>query len=329
MCNKLVSIVIPTFNNAGVVGQTIESLQAQKYPNWEALFVDDGSSDSTIDIIKSYRFLDFRINIIKRDELPKGGSHCRNIGINNAKGDYLILLDSDDILTPNCIKKRVEEMNNSKYDFIVNRMVTFKDSLILGKNVGDKTIKKPLYAFAGGHAVWQITQPIYRMDFIRKLGGLDLDFLRLQDIEFELRATALSEGNFLLKLNTPEVDCYYRLSNSNITASKYLLTLEQYDKFANLVYKLREVGHLKSDCLFRKSLLCLVLSSYMVGAVPKIYDKSISIDFNNVFRTHDVKTDLHGTERIVLSFIDSLKRWPSLLYRVSWFVRRVIMFVYM
>lgn len=329
MNTKIVSIVIPTFNNASVIDQTIESLQAQSYTNWEALFIDDGSTDSTIEIIENYRRQDNRINILKRTDPPKGGSHCRNIGIKNAKGDYLILLDGDDILSPYCLQKRIEEIENSKYDFIVNRMVTFKDDVILGKNVGDKTIKKPLYAFAGGHAVWQISQPIYRMDFIRKLGGLDQSFLRLQDIEFQLRAIALSDGNFLLKLNDPQIDCYYRLSNSHVTTSKYLLALNHHDKFATLVYKLRKDGYLKDNRLFRKSLLCLILSSYMAGAAARIYDKSIIIDFNKVFINHNIKVDLHWSDHIILSTVEKFKKWPTILFRTSWLFRHLIMFIYM
>lgn len=329
MSDKLVSIVIPTYNNANVIGQTLDSLISQEYSKWEAICVDDGSSDTTTEIIEDYVQKDSRIKIIKRTELPKGGSHCRNIGIKNAFGDYLILLDGDDILSPDCLKRRVLDMDSSSYEFIVYRMVTFEDGKVIGKNVGDKTIRKPLYAFASAHAVWQISQPIYRIDFIRKLGGLDIEFLRMQDIEFELRAVALSKDKYRLKLDNPSPNCFYRLSNKAVTSTKYKLTLSQYDRFANLVYNLRQNGLLPNDNLFRKSLLCLILGSYLVGLTPKLYDKSIDIDLTETFKTHNIKEDLHWFERTILSLVDLFQKRPKLYFKISWFVRRAIMYIYM
>lgn len=329
MTDKLVSIVIPTFNNANVIGQTLDSLESQIYTNWEAICVDDGSSDSTTEVIEKYTQKDSRIRLLRRTELPKGGSHCRNIGIQNAIGEYLILLDGDDMLSQECLKDRVEDMNNSSYDFIVYRMVTYRDGKIVGKNVGDKTIRKPLYAFASAHAVWQITQPIYRIDFIRKLGGLDIGFLRMQDIEFELRAVALSCENYKSNLDSSNPDCYYRLSNKATTSEKYKLTLSQYDRFANLVYKLKDNGLLPNNRLFRKSLLCLILGSYLVGLTSKLYDNSIDIDLNDAFKSHDIKKDLHWPERTMLNFVNLFSKYPKLHFKAAWFVRRVIMYVYM
>lgn len=329
MDDKLVSIVIPSFNNSNVIGETLESLINQSYKNWEAICVDDGSTDTTVEIIDHYIKQDKRIKLVKRQKLPKGGSHCRNIGIENATGEYLILLDGDDILLPDCLKRRVTEMNDSSYDFIVYRMITFKDGKVIGRNVGDKTISKFIYAFASAHAVWQITQPIYRMDFVRKLGGLDLNFLRMQDIEFELRAVAQSKGNFCINLDDITPDCYYRLSDKITTAAKYELTLSQYDRFTNLVYTLKNKGMFENDSLYRKSLLCLLLGSYLVGLTPQLYDNKLKIDISNTFKAHNPKNDLHLFERLILSTVNLFKKWPQVHFKISWFARRAIMYIYM
>ena len=91
----LVSVIIPTWNRAGLIHRTIDSVMAQTYPNWEVIIVDDGSSDNTDAIISSYAEKDSRIRYVYQPNT--GVAAARNLGISMAKGDYLAFLDSDDI----------------------------------------------------------------------------------------------------------------------------------------------------------------------------------------------------------------------------------------
>lgn len=107
MKNKVsVSIISPVYNRAEIIIDTINSIQNQTYTFWEFIIVDDGSTDCTIDVIKEFSQSDERILLIERDRLPKGAPTCRNIGYENASGDYIIFLDSDDILFPDALKNR-------------------------------------------------------------------------------------------------------------------------------------------------------------------------------------------------------------------------------
>lgn len=94
--NNLFSIVIPTFNRAYCINKTIESVQQQTYPNWELLIIDDGSTDNTKEVIKKIK--DLKVKYYK----TKHGNACmaRNTGLENAKGDFITYLDSDDYLYP-------------------------------------------------------------------------------------------------------------------------------------------------------------------------------------------------------------------------------------
>jgi len=112
--NPLVSIIIPTYNRAHLIGETLDSLLAQTYTNWECIIVDDGSIDSTAEIVNEYLIKDNRFLFIKRAKTRiKGASTCRNIGLEHANGEYIQFLDSDDLITPN---KILEQINLLKYN---------------------------------------------------------------------------------------------------------------------------------------------------------------------------------------------------------------------
>ena len=94
-----VSIITPTFNSERFIAETILSVQAQTYQDWEMLIVDDGSTDKTLEIISSFQENDSRIKIFK-NETNRGSAYSRNIALQNAKGKWIAFLDSDDIWHP-------------------------------------------------------------------------------------------------------------------------------------------------------------------------------------------------------------------------------------
>lgn len=91
------SIVIPTYNCADFIVETVEMVKGQSFGDWELVMVDDGSMDQTWEILKGLADTDFRIKIDQRPEArSKGPSACRNIGVESAMGLYIAFLDADD-----------------------------------------------------------------------------------------------------------------------------------------------------------------------------------------------------------------------------------------
>lgn len=105
MKSGLVSIITPCYNGAKYIGETIDSVLSQTYPHWEMLIVNDGSKDNSADIISDYESKDNRIRLIQQ---PNGGSAAaRNNGLRQAKGQYICLLDGDDIWLPKFLENQI------------------------------------------------------------------------------------------------------------------------------------------------------------------------------------------------------------------------------
>ncbi len=100
-----VSIIIPCYNIAEHLSKCIESVLAQTYPDFELLLVNDGSTDNTLKIIEAFAEKDMRIKVFTHEN--KGVSYTRNVGIENAKGEYLMFIDGDDYVKDDYIEKLV------------------------------------------------------------------------------------------------------------------------------------------------------------------------------------------------------------------------------
>ena len=140
--DALISIITPSYNTAKFIGETIESVQAQTYTNWEMIIVDDYSSDNTDDVVKKY-LSDKRIIYIKNDK-NVGAAISRNIALRVAKGRWIAFLDSDDIWSINKLSKQINFMKkNSCYFSYTNYEEIDETGRSLGVKVtGPKRITK-------------------------------------------------------------------------------------------------------------------------------------------------------------------------------------------
>jgi glycosyltransferase involved in cell wall biosynthesis len=100
-----ISIVMPTYNRAGFILETIESIRQQTYTNWELIIIDDGSEDNTEEIIKQVD--DCRIQFYKAGKVGIG-IKLKNVGIKRASGEFIAFMDSDDLWMPEKLSKQLE-----------------------------------------------------------------------------------------------------------------------------------------------------------------------------------------------------------------------------
>ena len=114
MNEELVSIVMPNYNGAAFISETVGSVLAQTYKNWELLFVDDCSTDSALDIIS--KFDDPRIRVLK-NEKNSGAAASRNHALREAQGKWIAFLDADDLWYPDKLDKQIKFMSENGYHF--------------------------------------------------------------------------------------------------------------------------------------------------------------------------------------------------------------------
>lgn len=206
----LVSIIIPSYNRGTLISQTLESVLNQTYPHWEAIVVDDGSTDNTLDIVNAWVEKNNRIKLFKRDREPKGAPTCRNIGLQKSSGKFVIYLDSDDLIAPHCLMHRVEcYIQNTSPDFLVFPILLF-DREIHDTNVlwNIDTQESDLYRFLRTDALWQTTGPIYKKSALLRVGGFREDLPFWQDFDIHLRCLLL--GLQYTKFMSVKPDVYHR-----------------------------------------------------------------------------------------------------------------------
>lgn len=150
--NNLISVIIPCYKQAHYLQECIASLQAQSYPNWEAIIVNDGSPDNTAIIAKELCAIDERVHYFEK---PNGGlSSARNSGLKIANGNWIQFLDADDLLLPEKFSAHLELLKGMSEHSITYTNVLFGrcdkpheqiDGWTLGNNL---KLETPLYDFA-------------------------------------------------------------------------------------------------------------------------------------------------------------------------------------
>ena len=124
---KLISIIVPVYNAEKTIKKCIDSILAQTYEAFELILINDGSKDNSLNILKEYEALDERILVVTQEN--SGVSVTRNKGINEAKGDYIVFVDSDDYIKENALEILVNEIeSNDKLDIVISGFCIIKDN---------------------------------------------------------------------------------------------------------------------------------------------------------------------------------------------------------
>ena len=234
------TIIIPHFNRVELLRETLDSVYAQTYSNWEVIVVDDQSDPDQWGAIQPYTDAG-RVRVMQRETAPKGPSHCRNIGLENAHGDYVIFLDSDDLLAPWCLEERIRWMQgNTEYGFLVFSALFFEnkpgDMPTLWNQLSNE--RSDLDRFLYSDPVWCVSSPMWRKSTLVELGGFNEQVLYGDDAELHIRG--ILAGMEYLKTDAP-ADCFIRARSSDkLTSSNNREALESRLIFLSRVRQLLE-----------------------------------------------------------------------------------------
>ncbi|PIB30141.1 hypothetical protein BFP78_13865 [Gaetbulibacter sp. 5U11] len=216
MNKPLVSIIVPTYNKVLLAIETLESIAAQTYKQWECIIVDDGSKIEEYNTILNFTKTDRRFTLYKRpSNKPKGANACRNYGMALSKGDYIQFFDNDDIMLPHCIAGRVEELQASTLDFVVFSMDIFDGNQVYVNS--DQIIvsnwQEALDEFLSERRLpWNLQRVLFKSKLIKGRISFNEELLRFQDGDFNIRVLTTLQPKFKLII---EVDSRYRMPSKN------------------------------------------------------------------------------------------------------------------
>ena len=169
----MISIVIPSFNREHYIAETLQSLIKQTYNDWECIVVDDGSTDDTETVIKRYIDSDSRFHFYKRPSIMlKGANSCRNFGFSKSEGEFIKFLDSDDLLTPDCLEKQVailKSNQNIKVCFSYGRYFNDSTKKLEEFWSRNKEYDDYLYGHITNQIRWQTADPLWRKSFFSEV----------------------------------------------------------------------------------------------------------------------------------------------------------------
>lgn len=215
MIDGLVSIIMPAYNAEKYISESIESVLAQTYKNWELIIIDDCSKDETIDVIKQYQICDNRIKVISL-KCNAGVATARNVGMDLAQGRYVAFLDSDDLWLDVKLEEQIRFMQQNQIYFSFSQYRRFID-----KNKGRiidalpcVDYQKALY----GNPIGCLTVCLDRR-FIRKF------IFSKQRHEDYIAWLNILKNNNICAYGIPKVLALYRVGNSNSLSGNKLKSL--------------------------------------------------------------------------------------------------------
>jgi teichuronic acid biosynthesis glycosyltransferase TuaG len=207
----MISIITPTYNSSKFISESISSVLAQTYTNWELFIIDDCSKDNTVEIIKSFSNSDSRIKLI---ELNKnvGAAEARNEGLKLVKTPYIAFLDSDDIWTPDKLEKQLNFMLEKDIAFSFTSYYRILESRKL-VNIIVAPLKLEYKSYLKNTIIGSLTVMID----ITKTGPFKMQNIRSSH-DMELWCRLLKKG--VIAYGIPIPLAKYRLVNTSNTANK-------------------------------------------------------------------------------------------------------------
>jgi glycosyltransferase involved in cell wall biosynthesis len=245
----MVSVIIPNYNKAQFISQTIISVINQSYENWECIIIDDNSKDNSIEVIEKHIKGDHRFKFYL-NKINKGGSYSRNLGLKNSENKYVLFLDSDDVLASNCLENRINFISeNENLDFVVFPMGTFYNDIGDSKLIWNNFYGNHINRFLKHDLPWHTMMVLWNRNSLNRINGFDDEYVRLQDVELHTRAL-LDGFQYEICFNS-DIDSYFRIDENRISTShrvfleKKIMGVTRYVNDFLKILKIRGVNNIK------------------------------------------------------------------------------------
>lgn len=166
----LVTVVIPAYNAEKYIEETLDSLRAQTLTDWQALIVDDGSTDATAQIAEKASAADARFRLLRQENA--GVSAARNHGLREAQGTYILFLDSDDTLTADSLRAFCETLEKTGADAAIGRLQSFGAAAEKYNGYAEALSKRETIGKFDRDLLWNflVGNKCYRLETLRRSG---------------------------------------------------------------------------------------------------------------------------------------------------------------
>jgi glycosyltransferase involved in cell wall biosynthesis len=214
------SVIVPCWNAAATLRETLDSLLAQDFSDWEAILVDDGSTDDTASIIAEYCAKDMRFSTFSCNR--SGPSVARNIaGLVRSKAPYLAFLDSDDLWMPSKLSLTLSSFKEDEGRDGVYGQISFFRTSPLHPETFSTVYSKPLKPidFLRDNPVCTMSNLVLKRSVFQRVGGFDESIVHNEDVELLVRITA--QRGHIDGINT-HVVCY-RTSVTGLSSNLKLM----------------------------------------------------------------------------------------------------------
>jgi len=247
MSQPLISVVIPAYNHEKFVGAAIESVLNQSYQNFELIVIDDGSTDLTAKVVQSYK--DLRINYLYQDNQDAYNTINRGMGL--AKGDFIAILNSDDIYTPNRLARLLEVHEETQ------AVCIFTDVTPIGGN--DEVLDNPEF----GWNVWhQKNRDFYFQTHDLYTAFLKGNFMVTTSNLFMSRDAVKKVGQFSSLRYLHDYDFIFRMMLAFPDSVVYL------DDEKLLFYRIHSGNTLNQAAIIGREQDKMIIRKYMLKKIP-------------------------------------------------------------
>lgn len=233
---KMISVIIPVYNRENTIEKSIKSVLNQTYHKLEIIIVDDGSNDNTFSVIKKIK--DSRIRIFSYRQ-NRGACYARNIGIKNARGEYIAFQDSDDKWYVDKLKRQVDFIEKTNSDFVfcgMNRIDDIqnmrfyypKRKLKRGKDIHKQLLYENMIS----------TQTMLMKRKVCEKIKFDEKIKKFQDWDYVIRVSKLFKIEYL---NEALVDSFVQVDSISVNVSNYNALRVIYNKYKQEIQEDRRI----------------------------------------------------------------------------------------
>lgn len=224
-----ISVITPVYNSEKYLEETLDSILNQTFSNLEIICIDDGSSDNSLAILRKYQKQDNRIKVMTQQHL--GVVVARNNAIQEAQGEFIYLLDSDDVVDKTVIEKSYDAIIADKGDVITCRVRRFG---LLNEGVQYLLPNKVNMALCNclGQSV------LFRKSLFEQSGGFDPAFNKgIEDYDFFLNLMYRQRARFY---RIQEDLCFYRIKSSNESRDKQVVGAVKKELLTHCIKNIRK-----------------------------------------------------------------------------------------